>query len=152
MRGRATVSVVLCSIGIGCLGLAVAYSGCGLVTIPVGLAADQGAMAVGNTYDKMRDPPPESEWNVVGVWNRVSDSPPTYLPRGFSRHRSRNEKTGVWVTDERDGKRLFVPHQGADGISHAVLMADARKATEWKKREPQFEVEPLDIITGGEHR
>lgn len=84
--------------------------------------------------EKSRGPSPESEWNAVGVWQRVPGDGPLYIPRGYPKSAARGEKEGAWVVDQRDGKRLFVPHYGVPGCSQAVLMAEAKKVTNWQPR------------------
>ena len=130
MKTRLLVLVVLCLAGCGCLALAIVHSGC--ATGGSGSGSSSGTPETsswGLRKEYREGPKPESYWNSVGLWYRVSSSPPTYLPKGYGRDRSRNESAGKWVVDDRDGKRLFVPHRGAGGVSQAVLMGEARKVT-----------------------
>lgn len=70
--------------------------------------------------------PPESVWNSERTWKRVRDTPPTYIPYNYS---GPFPEDGEWFTDERDGKRLFVPPGGTEGLPAGVLRSEAWKAT-----------------------
>lgn len=141
VKANVALFSVVCLLGTACLGLAIVFSGCGAMLL-TGTAASSTMMEAVNRVDEAREhrkgPIPESEWNNVKLWYRISAAPPTYLPKGFSRSRTRNESTGTWFIDERDGKRLFVPKGGAGGIPETVLMTEARNATQWRKRENYF--------------
>jgi hypothetical protein len=76
---------------------------------------------VQESNERRKGPIPESEWNRNHLWYRVSNQPQIFLPKGYGRHLPRTEQAGTWVIDERDGKRLFVPKEGVDGISCRVL-------------------------------
>ena len=71
------------------------------------------------------DPAPESQWNSERTWRKVGENPPTYAPHNFT---GRLGQGGEWMTDDRDGKRFFVPAGGVDGIPESVLRAEAWKA------------------------
>ena len=75
----------------------------------------------------------------------MGDQPATYIPRGYSPSSPRTESHGRWFVDERDGKRLFVPSQGAGAMSAGVLRGEAINATLWHSRGsiPGFQEEPL---------
>jgi len=73
-----------------------------------------------------REAPHESAWNSERTWKKISDNPPTYAPYNYS---GAVDSGGEWLTDERDGKRLFIPVGGVDGIPASVLRAEAWKAT-----------------------
>lgn len=77
----------------------------------------------------------------------MSNQPQIFLPKGYGRHLPRTEQAGTWVIDERDGKRLFVPKEGVDGISYRVLLADAKSATAWQPR-PSLKITPESLISG----
>jgi hypothetical protein len=51
------------------------------------------------------------------------------VPTGYGADRPRTERDGTWFTDQRDGKRLFVPKQGVRGWQPGVLAGEAKKAT-----------------------
>ncbi len=70
-----------------------------------------------------------------------------YLPNGYGRHLPRTEHAGTWVIDQRDGKKLFVPKAGVDGITYRVLLADAKSATNWQAR-PSLKITPQSLISG----
>ena len=70
---------------------------------------------------------PENRWNVCGVWKRVEDNPPTYLPTDCPTSVPRDSSRGQWVTDKRDGKRFFIPAGGTEEFKESVLLCDARK-------------------------
>lgn len=72
-----------------------------------------------------RTPAPESEWNRERTWKRISDGPPSYVPYNYE---GTPGEDGEWVTDARDGKRFFIPAEEFDGLSPAVLRAEASKA------------------------
>ena len=72
------------------------------------------------------DPLPESSWNAERTWTQVGTSPPTYSPYNF--HGTPSE-SGEWFRDKRDGKQLYVPKGGVEGIPEGVLRAEAWKAT-----------------------
>jgi len=72
---------------------------------------------------------PEDDWNSLRIWHQVANQPPTYVPTGYGADRPRTEHDGTWFTDQRDGKRLFVPKQGVRGWEPGVLAGEAKKAT-----------------------
>ncbi len=84
--------------------------------------------------ERKAGPPPESEWNVVGLWQRVASDPPTYIPKGYSPTAPRGSGAGTWFNDARDGKKLFVPSAGCGGYSGKTLQGEARKVTHWQTR------------------
>lgn len=88
------------------------------------------AAAAANMTGLADEIPTESQWNAVGLWQRVAENPPTYIPQGYSPTAPRDTQHGQWFTDERDGKKIFAPHSGANGFSGQVLGAEARKVTE----------------------
>jgi hypothetical protein len=90
---------------------------------------------------------PESEWNESKNWKRVSDEPVTYIPTVYPTSAPRTEKEGTWLTDKRDGKRMFVPNGIGGLISTGVLIGEAKKITNNIKRsyittEPGFLLMP----------
>lgn len=90
--------------------------------------------------ERMKGPRTEKEWNANGIWYRIENDPPTYLPVGHSQALPRTEKEGIWIVDERESaeKRLFVPHGGANDYSFAVLEADAKKVCHWQPRRTKW--------------
>lgn len=72
------------------------------------------------------DPIAESIWNAERTWTRIGNNPPTYAPYNM---RGKPGKNGEWLRDARDGKQLFVPTGGVEGIPEGVLRAEAWKAT-----------------------
>lgn len=84
-----------------------------------------------NVAARSRGPLPESEWNALGVWQRVADDPATYIPKGYPINAPRGDKEGTWVVDKRDGKRLFAPKQKVGDLEPGVLMGEARKVSQW---------------------
>jgi hypothetical protein len=134
-------------LGFGCGGLAIVFCGCGIPMVTVGMPIAVVAKKVEEGIEHHKGPIPESEWNKLGLWYRISDQPPTYLPKGFGRNQARNDQTGTWFLDARDGKRFFVPHAGANGLSSAIWAAEARKATEWRTP-PLPKVTPGLLISG----
>lgn len=110
---------------------------CLRATLAVAMVAACGCATSRKWVDKagtlagLRDKsPPEAEWNAVGLWQRVAEQPPTYIPRGYPATAPRDDRSGQWFSDKRDGKQVFAPHSGANGYSGAVLRAEARKVTE----------------------
>jgi hypothetical protein len=79
-----------------------------------------------------RGPKPESEWNNLGIWHRVGDTPPTYVPTGYGANQPRTDKDGMWFVDKRDGKRLFVPNHAVGHMDRGVLLGEAKKVTDWE--------------------
>ncbi|MGB0292547.1 MAG: hypothetical protein ACPGIA_08195 [Luteolibacter sp.] len=94
------------------------FCGCGLPFV----GAEYAAHGVKNTL-RSDAPDPESKWNKYGWWKRISDDPPSYIPKDYPVTAPRTRAHGDWFVDQRDGKRLFVP-TGDD-----VLSADARVVT-----------------------
>jgi hypothetical protein len=82
--------------------------------------------------ERRAGPVPESEWNRLEIWQKISDSPPTYIPKDYSRSLPRTESEGVWFVDKRDGKRLFAPNQTVGSYKPGVLRGEAAKITKWK--------------------
>lgn len=80
-------------------------------------------------------PRPESEWNRLGIWRKIANSPATYIPRDYPISAPRGKADGSWVVDARDGKRLFVPNKKVGDYESAVLSADAKKITNWQSRQ-----------------
>ena len=78
--------------------------------------------------------PLESEWNAVGLWQRVGNDPATYIPKGYPAASPRGSNDGAWFDDKRDGKRLFVPNAGVEGVPCNALQGEARKVTNWRIR------------------
>jgi len=91
--------------------------------------------AVRAAGDRRAGPEPESVWNRCGFWQRVGHEPPTYIPAGYAKSAPRTVKHGVWVVDQRDGKRLFVPLTPVDGKSPGVWKGEAAKITNWPARD-----------------
>jgi hypothetical protein len=148
------VSLLLVGIsGIGCLGLAILFANCGIVTVPLAVAAKPIAIAsegVSESIEHSKGPIPETVWNEDKLWYRVADSPPTYLPQGYSRDRSLGPSAGSWMVDERDGKRLFIPKGGVGDIPEGTFRSVARYATQWKPRDKslgKFDGDDLTIET-----
>ena len=77
--------------------------------------------------DRDRKLLPETEWNKLGIWQRVAEQPVTYIPHGYGVSAPRGEKDGRWFVDKRDGKRLFVPSDKVGEFSNGVLLGEARK-------------------------
>ncbi|HWB04182.1 MAG TPA: hypothetical protein VG796_14235 [Verrucomicrobiales bacterium] len=65
-------------------------------------------------------------WNSSGFWRRVSDNPPSWVPRGLPL-RMPSSKSGEWIVDGRDGWRFFVPAKGVGGLSAEAIRAEALK-------------------------
>lgn len=72
---------------------------------------------------------PEADWNSLKIWQQIATHPPTYIPAGYGTSQPRTDRDGTWFTDQRDGKRLFVPKQAVSGLEPGVLMGEAKKAT-----------------------
>lgn len=79
--------------------------------------------------DRHKGPAPESEWNAMGLWRRVADTPPTYIPKAYPLTAPRDDTHGVWLVDARDAKRVFAPKSKVGGIEPGVLLGEARKVT-----------------------
>ena len=127
---RLSLVRLIAALGMGCTVLAIAFGNCAPAPKRKGPPVnDPLEQQIYKLYKRSQGPAPESEWNVDRLWYRVEDDPPTYLPRGYGRARSRSPNAGTWITDKRDGKRLFVPKGGANGLPEAVLRAEARNAT-----------------------
>ena len=139
--------MVILMAGMGCLVLALVFSNCGILALPVTVPGMVVGRKVQEGIERRKGPIPESEWNQIGIWYRVSDNPLTFLPKGYGRNLPRTEQTGTWVVDERDGKRLFVPKGGVNGFSDRVLLVEAKNATNWKVR-PDLKITPETLVTG----
>jgi hypothetical protein len=74
-------------------------------------------------------PKSAADWNSLKIWQQVANHPPTYVPTGYGVGQSRTDRDGTWFTDQRDGKRLFVPKQAVRGLEPGVLTGEAKKAT-----------------------
>lgn len=57
-------------------------------------------------------------------WYKVSSNPPSYFPKGLSKHAETSAYHGFWVNGG-DGSMWFVPKNGINGLSAAQLKADA---------------------------
>jgi len=82
--------------------------------------------------ERRAGPAPESEWNRLGLWQKVAADPPTYTPTGYPPSLPRTELEGKWFVDQRDGKRLFVPNIAVGAYRPGVLRGEAAKHTNWK--------------------
>lgn len=74
-------------------------------------------------------PPPESQWNQLGFWQKIRTDPPTYVPKGYASSPPAGNAQGTWFVDPRDGKRLFAPNTAYRGQSAGAWRGDARKIT-----------------------
>jgi hypothetical protein len=72
---------------------------------------------------------PDADWNSLHLWHQVATQPPTYVPADYGADRPRTDRDGTWFTDQRDGKRLFVPKQAVRGMEPGVLAGEAKKVT-----------------------
>ncbi len=81
---------------------------------------------------------PETEWNNLGIWQRISEQPATYIPQGFGVSAPGGENDGRWFVDKRDGKRLFVPNGKVGEISNGVLEGEAMKIVGQGSRQSLF--------------
>jgi hypothetical protein len=79
-------------------------------------------------------PKPDPDWNGLHIWQQVATPPPTYVPTGYGTDRPRTDRDGTWFTDQRDGKRLFVPKQAVRGWEPGVLAGEAKKVTGYDSR------------------
>ena len=70
----------------------------------------------------------ESEWNASGIWQKVSSSPPSYVPRGYASS-APHQQGGMWYVDKRDGERLFAPNASFRDILPGVWQGEAKKIT-----------------------
>lgn len=147
MKSRHIVVVLFGIVGLGCMFLAVVFSGCGLPVVLVGKTVEPAVIKMMENQEHRKGPIPESEWNPIGIWYRISDTPPVYLPKGYGRDLPRNDRSGTWYVDKRDGKRLFVPHGGVDGIPEAALAVEARNSTRWKTYD-KMKVDKSSLISG----
>lgn len=78
---------------------------------------------------KNRKLTPESEWNRDGTWEKVSSSPPSYVPRGYASSAPQGNQGGTWYVDVRDGKRLFAPSTTFKDSRSGVWQGEAKKIT-----------------------
>ena len=78
---------------------------------------------------KNRKLTPESEWNRYRTWEKVSASPPSYVPRGYASSAPQGDRGGTWYVDARDGKRLFAPHTTFRDCQPGVWHGEAKKIT-----------------------
>lgn len=78
---------------------------------------------------RLQGPVAESEWNAQGLWQRVADQPPTYIPKGYPVSAPRDDDHGLWLVDARDGKRVFAPRTKVGNTTPGVLLGEARKVT-----------------------
>jgi hypothetical protein len=83
----------------------------------------------------------EAEWNQLHIWQRVGDTPPTYVPKGYGVKQPRTPQEGTLIVDRRDGKRFFVPKGGVPGYSAGVLVGEAKKVTGYKHPSPRSPAE-----------
>ena len=77
---------------------------------------------------KNRKLTPDSEWNASGIWQKVSSSPPSYVPKGYASSAA-HQQGGIWYVDKRDGKRLFAPNASFRDILPGVWQGEAKKIT-----------------------
>jgi hypothetical protein len=85
--------------------------------------------------ERAGDPLQETEWNRMGLWQRVAEEPPTYIPTGYGASSPRTETEGTWIVDERDGKRLFVPNEKVGIHTPGAMIGEAKKITTWTPRD-----------------
>lgn len=121
MISRSSIPLIVV-IAIACVGLNACVTEIHLVDL---------AQDVARSHRKAE---PESQWNESKNWKRVSDDPATYIPTVYPTSAPRTEKEGTWLTDKRDGKRMFVPNGIGGLISTGVLIGEAKKITNNIKR------------------
>lgn len=71
----------------------------------------------------------KDDWDPVGIWYRVSNNPPTYLPKGTPASTPLDAANGTLFVDAVDGWRFFVPKGGGAGYSELTLRGQADKIT-----------------------
>lgn len=109
--------------------LAAAQPGCASGT-EGGITGRTGPFAA--RAERKAGPQPESEWNKTRLWRKIGDAPATYIPRAYPVTASRGDSAGKWITDQRDGKRLFVPRHPVGGLTPGVFEGEALNATNWE--------------------
>lgn len=127
-------TVVVWVSGLGLLGLSIVFCGCAAPFLSPVLAFEEIGSGIQSVSERRAGPLAESEWNRARIWYRIDEDPATYLPVGYSKHQSRGESEGVWVVDERDGKRFFIPAVGVEGYKRNLLFAEATKVTNWSPK------------------
>lgn len=74
-------------------------------------------------------PIPESQWNALGLWQKIRSDPATYVPKGYATTPPVGNSRGTWHVDPRDGKRLFAPNITYNDYRPETWDAEARKIT-----------------------
>lgn len=133
---------LLIGLGLGHLAICVAFANCGMQTTVKKPERGPGVMKefANVPLRSMPDDPgkasvsqaglePESEWNSLGLWKQILSSPPTYVPKGFSKRVPEEGLEGRWFVDPRDGKRLYAPATPHLGYSSRTWESEARKIT-----------------------
>lgn len=121
---RKALGLLLVS-GSACLVLAIVFGNCALSTPDRSRSGRIDAPNPAKTKVRW-------DWNKAGWWAPLSGRSSDFVPRGYGTRRPPSERAGYWVRDERDGKRLFVPKGGFDGISERVWKSEADKACTWR--------------------
>lgn len=102
------------------------------LTVPVeitGLMFNRVYDAAASQALKNRKLTPETEWNRYRIWEKVSSSPPSYVPRGYASSAPQGNQNGTWYVDKRDGKRLFAPNTTFNDNLPGVWRGEAKKIT-----------------------
>ena len=106
------------------------YGGCATPSYEEG--AIKRSLKKASAYRQLtKAAPPESDWNTTGLWVKVGENPALYVPAEYGRTAPRDASRGRWFRDERDGKQLFVPKDGAGNHSAGTLRGEAIRITLW---------------------
>ena len=107
------------------------FASCFLAVLPFTLTCCVTSVdlveVIQDAADRDRKLLPETAWNKLGIWQRVTEQPATYIPRGYGVSAPRGGSDGEWFVDKRDGKRLFVPNVDVGEFSNGVLVGEATK-------------------------
>lgn len=71
-------------------------------------------------------------WNERGLWRRIQENPPSFVPRDMASSVPAETSQGTWHVDALDGWRFFVPHGGTTLYSEGVLHGEAKKVANAK--------------------
>lgn len=77
-------------------------------------------------------------WNVEGIWKPAPGMTHAFVPWDLPRGTRLESKQGEWVADPLDGYRFFIPNDGTQAYTAAILRTKVQKVTNPYSREDRW--------------